>query len=114
MSGYRAMASLLLAIDEGARGGEAIARSLANRRSWPVRPDGERVELLTFRDGVLGPASWALGFELVPKLPPEPEEEEEEEDGEDGPGPREGAVPPEGTPRILEESADFDPFSRGR
>ena len=78
LSGYRTMSALLLAIDEGARDGTGIAETLRRRGHWPKRPAGEGARLVTFRDGVLGPASWAVGFDLVAKLPPEPPEEEEE------------------------------------
>lgn len=65
--GYLAMASVLRAIDQGADGGEAIAELLRLRDRWRVRSEAEVVHLLTYRDGVLGPASWASGFDLVPK-----------------------------------------------
>lgn len=107
--GYHAMDALLLAIDEGARGGEEIAESLRLRESWPVLPEPERFHLITFRDGVLGPASWAVGFDLIPKLPPEePEDEDAELDsGDVAPGDPDPAsesaegplVPTDGDPR---------------
>ncbi|MCA9751891.1 MAG: ABC transporter substrate-binding protein [Gemmatimonadetes bacterium] len=73
--GYTAMTSLLAAIDAGARTGDELATTLAARRFWSARPESEEVILLTFRDGVLGPASWASGFDLVPKVAPSSEEE---------------------------------------
>ena len=82
--GYQAMDALLGALDQGARGRDEVAELLRLRSFWDERPEGERIHLLTFRDGVLGPASWATGFELTPKYP-KPEEEEEEE-GEEGSG----------------------------
>ena len=106
LHGYHAVAALLLAIDEGARDSEEILESLRLRDFWPVLPEPERLHLLTFRDGTLGPASWAVGFDLVPKLPPEePEEEEEGEEGEDDdpdsadPANGAAAAPADGDPR---------------
>jgi ABC-type branched-subunit amino acid transport system substrate-binding protein len=103
LGGYRAMASLLLAMDEGARGGEEIVETLRRRSEWPVRPEGEAVRVLTFRDGVLGPASWSVGFDLVPKLPPEPPEEEED--------PEAAKIDPStaAADTLHFESLDFDP-----
>jgi branched-chain amino acid transport system substrate-binding protein len=80
LEGYRAMSALLGAIDRGARGGEEIVETLRLRRYWPLPPAAERVDLLAYRDGVLGPAAWATGFRLVPKAAPE-----EESGGKDGP-----------------------------
>jgi hypothetical protein len=61
------MAALLGAIDQGARDGEEIVELLARRQYWTERLPGENIEILTFRDGVLGPASWATGFDLTPR-----------------------------------------------
>jgi branched-chain amino acid transport system substrate-binding protein len=66
VQGYRAMAALLMVVDRGARGGEEIAESLRLRRFWAEPPPGERIHLVTWRDGVLGPASWAGAFDLAP------------------------------------------------
>lgn len=66
VQGYRAMAALLMVVDRGARGGEEIAESLRLRRFWPEPPPGERIHLVTWRDGVLGPAAWAGAFDLAP------------------------------------------------
>jgi ABC-type branched-subunit amino acid transport system substrate-binding protein len=110
--GYQAMASLLAAMDAGARGSEAIVESLRLRDYWPVPAEPDRLHLLTFRDGALGPASWAVGFDLVPKVPPEEPEEEEELEAEGVPAAaadgmaaeplapdEEPAVPADGGPR---------------
>jgi branched-chain amino acid transport system substrate-binding protein len=66
VQGYRAMAALLLIVDRGARGGEEIVEALRLRRFWVEPPPGERIHLVTWRDGVLGPASWAGTFDLAP------------------------------------------------
>jgi branched-chain amino acid transport system substrate-binding protein len=76
VQGYRAMTTLLEAIDRGASTGEEIAEMLRLRRHWPRPPAGDRVHVITYRDGVLGPASWATGFDLVPKTPPEADDAE--------------------------------------
>lgn len=84
--GWQAMEAVLAALDSGAREGEALVEVLSRREHWVGRPSSEEVHLLTYRDGVLGDAAWAVGFDLVPKTPPEPEEEEpEEEDAVDDP-----------------------------
>jgi branched-chain amino acid transport system substrate-binding protein len=65
--GYQAMAALLGAIDQGARDGEEIVELLKRRQHWTERLPGEKISILTFRDGVLGPASWATKFDLPPR-----------------------------------------------
>jgi len=70
--GWQAMEIVLAALDAGARDGEAMSELLARREHWGGRPTSDTVRLLTYRDGVLGPASWAEGFDLVPKKPSEP------------------------------------------
>jgi branched-chain amino acid transport system substrate-binding protein len=74
--GYLAMASFLAALERGARDPAEILEVLRHRKYWDNRPAGERIELLTFRDGVLGPAHWAVGFD-VKGFPSTPEEEED-------------------------------------
>jgi ABC-type branched-subunit amino acid transport system substrate-binding protein len=71
LRGYRSMALVLAALDAGAREGEEILEVLRHRERWEARPAAERVELVTFRDGVLGPATWAGNFDLTPREPPE-------------------------------------------
>jgi branched-chain amino acid transport system substrate-binding protein len=83
LEGYRAMSALLGAIDRGARSGDEIVETLHLRRYWPLPPAAERVELLAYRDGVLGPAQWAPGFRLVPKTAPEePDEDDSSSSGD--------------------------------
>jgi branched-chain amino acid transport system substrate-binding protein len=65
--GFQAMETLLASIDQGARSGEEIVELLHRREHWPSRPEGERIQILTYRDGVLGPATWAAGFDLAPR-----------------------------------------------
>jgi branched-chain amino acid transport system substrate-binding protein len=95
VQGYRAMAALLFTIDAGARSGEEIVQTLCRRRHWPVRPESEQVELLTYRDGVLGPATWAPVFELEPKIRDEPEEGSETREPETHEGETDRADPAE-------------------
>ena len=74
--GYLAMANFLAALERGARDPAEILEVIRHRELWDNRPEGERVELLAFRDGVLGPAFWAVGFD-VKGFPSTPEEEED-------------------------------------
>jgi len=83
LEGYRAMSALLGAIDRGAGSGDEIVETLRLRRYWPLPPAAERVELLAYRDGVLGPAGWAPGFRLVPKTAPEEPDEDDSSSGGD-------------------------------
>jgi branched-chain amino acid transport system substrate-binding protein len=78
VEGYRAMSVLLAAVDLGARSEEEIVETLRQREHWRDLPPGERVDVVTFRDGALGPAAWAVGFDLTPLVRPEDREEEEE------------------------------------
>lgn len=73
--GWQAMEACLAAVDGGATDGEALVEVLTRREFWADRPVSESVELLTYRDGALGPASWSRGFDLVPKKPAPKEEE---------------------------------------
>lgn len=70
--GWQAMEAVLMALDEGARDADALIEVLARREDWEGRPASESVHLMTYRDGVLGPAAWAVGFDLDPKKPSEP------------------------------------------
>lgn len=72
--GYLAMVNFLAALERGARDPAEILEVIRHREHWDERPEGEQVELLAFRDGVLGPASWAVGFD-VKGFPSTPEEE---------------------------------------
>jgi ABC-type branched-subunit amino acid transport system substrate-binding protein len=54
--GYRSMAAVLFAIDLGASSPEALGEALRLRAAWSDRPEGERIRLLTVRDGALAPA----------------------------------------------------------
>jgi hypothetical protein len=69
--GYQVMRALLSALDQGARLGEEIAETIRLRRYWADGSLGERSYLLTYRDGTLGPATWATGFDLTPIQPPD-------------------------------------------
>jgi branched-chain amino acid transport system substrate-binding protein len=69
--GYQVMRALLSALDQGARLGEEIAETIRLRRYWADGSLGERIYLLTYRDGTLGPATWATGFDLTPIQPPD-------------------------------------------
>ena len=86
IQGYLSMSALLSALDQGARESEELVEMLRRRDSWPERPEAERIQILTFRDGVLGPASWAVGFDLTSRfrVPEEPEDEEDEAEPFDG------------------------------
>ena len=64
--GYQSMSSLLAVLDQGALLGEEIAEAIRLRRYWPEATIDDGVYLLTYRDGVLGPARWATGFDLTP------------------------------------------------
>jgi len=87
VDGYRAMSALLGAVEQAGRDGECLAELLHRRSAWEHPPEAEGVELLTYRDGVLGPASWAPGFDLVPKIPRAARDDEvEDETSDDGTG----------------------------
>jgi branched-chain amino acid transport system substrate-binding protein len=66
VEGYRAMAAVLAAVDLGARSAEEIVAVLRHREHWPEPAPGEQIDVVTFRDGALGPADWAVGFDLSP------------------------------------------------
>jgi branched-chain amino acid transport system substrate-binding protein len=72
--GYRAMAVVLAAVDLGARDAEEIVEVLRRREHWRERPEAERIDIVTFRDGALGPAAWATGFDLTPPIHPDDRE----------------------------------------
>jgi hypothetical protein len=68
------MAVVLAAVDLGARDAEEIVEVLRRREHWRERPEAERIDIVTFRDGALGPAAWATGFDLTPPIHPDDRE----------------------------------------
>jgi branched-chain amino acid transport system substrate-binding protein len=66
VEGYRSMFAVLAALDLGARSAEEIVEVLRHREYWLEPPPGEHIDVVTFRDGALGPADWAVGFDLKP------------------------------------------------
>ncbi|MGH2570097.1 MAG: ABC transporter substrate-binding protein, partial [bacterium] len=66
VEGYRSMSAVLAALDLGARSAEEIVEVLRHREYWLEPPPGEQIDVVTFRDGALGPANWAVGFDLKP------------------------------------------------
>jgi len=79
--GWQAMEAVLDARDGGATDPEALVAVLRHRAAWAGRPESETVRILTYRDGVLGPAQWAEAFNLEPKKPAEPADEGDDASG---------------------------------
>jgi branched-chain amino acid transport system substrate-binding protein len=69
VEGYRAMATVLFAIDRGASRPESLTEALLNRSGWAERPEVEQVRLLTIRGGALAPAD---SVNLRPAASPNP------------------------------------------
>jgi branched-chain amino acid transport system substrate-binding protein len=66
VEGYRSMWAVLAALDLGARSAEEIVEVLRHREYWLEPPPGDQIDVVTFRDGAIGPADWAVGFDLTP------------------------------------------------
>jgi hypothetical protein len=69
IEGYRAMATVLFAIDQGATTREALTEVLRSRGGWAECAEVEQIRVLTIRDGELQSLDEAVGVSAPSESP---------------------------------------------